>query len=222
VDPPCHVFIDGSVDGSFDSEVLWAFELGYRGQFLESVSLDATVFYNTYDDLASVEFTGETAPSPTLPERTLLKANFSNSTHGRTYGTEIAARWKVFENWRLDAGLTVIQQDFEHDSGHDLAEPLASEDSAPDVQFNLRSTLDLPWDLELDTAFYYVDKIKSTQIPSYERVDLRLGWRPSPSWNLSIAVQNVTDGGHDEAGEGLGTIPSRVLRSVYGRVVWRY
>jgi iron complex outermembrane receptor protein len=222
---PCLTSIDGSVDGNFQSEVLWAFELGYRGQFLESVSVDVTGFYNMYEELTSIEAYGVDVSTTPI----LLLTNFTNSSHGDTWGVELWARWQVFTVWRLDAGLTVIRQNFEPDSCHDTARSFAFEGSSPDLQFNLRSILDLPWNFQLDGALFYVDSIErdeqsfySTGVPSYVRVDLRLGWQPTSSWDLSAVVQNTFNDGHDEADFGEGTIPSRVPRSIYGKATWRY
>jgi iron complex outermembrane recepter protein len=42
-------------DGDFDSEKLVAYELGYRIQPINQLTLDLTGFYNVYDDLRSLE-----------------------------------------------------------------------------------------------------------------------------------------------------------------------
>jgi iron complex outermembrane receptor protein len=64
----------------FLSEVLWAYELGYRGQVLDDVSLDLAAYYHDYEDLRSTEVlasavgpapaAGASAPSARSPSAT--------------------------------------------------------------------------------------------------------------------------------------------------------
>ena len=38
---------------------------------------------------------------------------------------------------------------------------------------------------------YYVDAIKAQQVPSYFRLDLRLGWHPTE--NLELSLQAISE-----------------------------
>jgi len=55
-------------------------------------------------------------------------------------------------------------------------------------------------------------------------VDARLGWRPRPGLELSVAAQNLFDDRHPEfASEGnLNIHTTESPRSVYGKVTWRF
>ena len=87
---------------SFNPERMRAYEIGYRGEPFSAVSLSASLFYNCYDDLRSVE---PASPSVFLP------LHWGNGIQGRTYGFEAWAHWQVFPWWRLSPGLRTVHED---------------------------------------------------------------------------------------------------------------
>jgi len=101
---------------------------------------------------------------------------------------------------------------------------MSSPQDNPQHQFSLRSELDLPYDLEFDTALYYVDNLSNQGVSSYVRADARLGWKPLKNLELALVGQNLLDGSHSEFG-GIYVLPyqpSQVERSFYGKLTWRY
>jgi iron complex outermembrane receptor protein len=96
------------------------------------------------------------------------------------------------------------------------------EDDTPTNQVHVRSRLNLPWNLEFDTHLFYVGEVSHQNVEEYARLDLRLGWRPIESMEVSVAGQNLTERRHEEFGTGIFSSRSSVPRSVYGRVTWRY
>ena len=104
------------------------------------------------------------------------------------------------------------------------ADPSAQgqEDDTPANQFHLGSRVDLPWNFELDTALYWVDRVPNQSVADYARLDARLGWRPLPQLELSLVGQNLAQDEHDEFGPSFTAMPTSVPRSFYGKVTWRY
>jgi iron complex outermembrane receptor protein len=77
--------------------------------------------------------------------------------------------------------------------------------------------------MEFDTFLYYVDHLGTfVDIPSYLRLDARLGWKPTESLNLSIGIRNMLDGEHLEFGLPPSFFGIEVERSVYGSITWRF
>ena len=62
--------------------------------------------------------------------------------------------------------------------------------------------VNLPHGLEFDLALYFVDKLEAPRnaIPSYVRLDLRLGWKPEAIEGLEISLvgRNLLDEQHPE------------------------
>jgi hypothetical protein len=92
------------------------------------------------------------------------------------------------------------------------------EGDTPEHQIFLLSRLNLPWNFEFDSSLYWVSPLKSQTVPSYVRLDLRLGWQATEHLELSLVGQNLTDGRHAEFENGLFSLRSQVPRSVYAMV----
>src|SRR5262249_21678439 len=218
--PPPPNFLQLTGDHRFDAENLLAYELGYRAQPFANVSVDIAAYYNVYDGLRSLS---PRAPRINFPGPALVTVPLvaENELDARGYGVEVSGAWSVFDFWRLDAGYTLMLLDIEQN--HSL-DPTAEgqEKDTPANQFHLRSRVDLPWKFEFDTALYWVDNVSNQDVSDYARLDVRLGWHPLPSLELSVAGQNLAQARHDEFGPSFTALPTSVPRTVYGKVTWRY
>src|SRR5258708_21149913 len=99
---------------------------------------------------------------------------------------------------------------------------LQQENRNPHHQIQLEANLSLPNRFELGTALYYVDKLETYNIPSYVRLDLRLGWRFSDSLDFSIGGQNLLNARHAEFGTSETVSSTLVNRTDYGKITWRF
>jgi len=74
-----------------------AYELGYRVQPADRLSVDLAAFYNRYNDLLSLE------PEPSFvqpPGNLIFPFQFANKMKAQVYGVEMAADWRWLEWWR--------------------------------------------------------------------------------------------------------------------------
>ena len=140
--------------------------------------------------------------------------------YGYTYGTEIAVTWKVRDDWKLVAGYTWLKLQLDSHLASDRYK--GRESSDPENQCNLRSHLSLPGNLEFDSALYYVDRVSRWDIPSYLRLDARLGWQPTKDLGISLVMHNLLDDHHPEYDTEQGYISSQVKRSIYMKVAWYF
>jgi iron complex outermembrane receptor protein len=217
---PCQTAALG--DRGFGSEDLLAYELGYRTQLTPRLSLDIALFYHDYKNLRTFE-PGDTFLELTpLPPHLVIPARVNNKMDGEAYGLELASQWNLTDSWRLSLGYTFLKVQLEPDkSSRDFTSKAVAGDS-PQNQFHLRSFLDLPYNLKFDAALYYTDGVSNQDVPAYTRIDVRWGWHPAKNLELSIAGQNVFDRRHREFGAGFLQNPTRIERSVYGKVTWRF
>lgn len=218
---PTVIGLTGSSD--LESEEMIAYELGYRVQPTRNLSFDLAAFYNVYDNL--IVFEGQPPffePMP-APAHMAVLSRAGNGMSGETYGMELSSTWQVTDNWRLGAGYSWFHANLDAPRARESAAKV--ERQSPTHMFNIRSTLELPWDLELDTALYYVDDIVGRElgqtIPSYLRLDLRLGWRPTEDLEFSIIGQNLLEPQHPEFG-GTSSLRTEVERAVYGKATLRF
>jgi len=201
---------------SVNSEDVIAYELGHRIQPTKNLSFDTSVFYNHYTKLV-VGTLGSAFPTsnsafpspffiyPSLPENT-------NTAHSS--GLEEAANWNVTDKWRLAASYTYLTFKI------DQPDPFGYnwEGKQPRNQFNVRSTLLLPYNTEMDNALYYVASLPSIGIAGYYRFDTRLAWKATDGVDLSLVGQNLLRAEHVEftgfSYQGVEEVPRTVFANV--------
>jgi iron complex outermembrane recepter protein len=206
---------------NFDSEELIAYELGYRVQLMDRLSLDIAAFFNDYDNLHTLE-PGDYETSSS-PPHLVIPYMADNKMEGETYGVELAANWQALNWWRLQAAYTYlqIQLHLAGDSECILAEKIEGE--SPHHQISFRSSMELFRDLEFDLWVRYADNLPSQDIGSYITLDARLSWRLFNDLELSVVGQNLLDSDHPEfLSDMLATTLTEVERSVYGKITWSF
>jgi iron complex outermembrane recepter protein len=213
-------------NSNFVAETLIAYEMGYRAQFATRWSGSLSLFYNDYDHLRSTSATPTTAyyifPYPVV---------FENNLEGETHGVELSLTYQLLDWWRLHAGYDFLKEDLHVKPGYVDATNATNETADPEQQVALRSSMDLPHDLQFDTALRWVDELHINNgptggsvvgiVPSYTEVDAHLAWHATKRLEFSIVGQNLLHPYHLEYGF---PSPSReqIARSVFGRVTWGY
>jgi iron complex outermembrane receptor protein len=192
---------------NFESESVIAYELGYRVQPADWVSLDVATFYNNYDKLRSVELVGTSFVE-------------DNKLHGQTYGIELGSTLKAADWWRIRAAYTYLQVRLQKDPGSTDATSVRATGNDPANQVYLRSSMDLPYHLELDGDVRYVSALRNQNVPAYVAVDMRLAWRPTDHLELSIVGQNLFDDRHPEFGAGLNR--HEIERGAYAMITCKW
>jgi iron complex outermembrane receptor protein len=197
----------------FQSEKVLAYELGYRAQPAERLSMSVAAFYSDYDDLRTVE--PATSPGP-VPVR------LGNGQEGESYGLELLVRYRPTDWWQLQVGHTELRVEIRPKPGSANRTFGAAEAADSKHRLSLRSSFDLPGHLELDAGYRYVSRITNPNLltPGYSELDLRLGWTPIPRLELSIVGQNLLHDQHPE----FGSPGSRqgIERGAYAKAVWSY
>lgn len=193
----------------FRPEEVIAYELGYRYLRWPGIPFSLATFYNDYDDIRSLE-----------PSAAGLPLVIGNGLEGETYGAELSGRYDRIEGFQVRGGLTWLETDLRPEPGSGDTSGGASEANDPDLHGFLRADLDLPRSFELGLWLRYVDALARSAVPGYTELDLRLGWRPRETLELSLVGQNLLHDHHPE----FGALPSReeVERGVYGEVTWRF
>jgi iron complex outermembrane recepter protein len=207
----------------FKSEELLAYELGYRVKPLDRFSLDIATFYNDYDKLRTAEPAGQSFVTSPLPPHALILYTAANKMKGYSYGLETAADWKVLDWWHLQPAYTFIKMHLTPyaSSQYDLS--TQNDDVVPKHQVSLRSSMNLPKNVELDLWYRYVAELSRQDVAAYSTLDARIGWKPLANLELSIVGQSLLKNHHLEfRSELLDTSAVEVERSVYTKVAWQF
>lgn len=211
----------GSEDAKPDRVL--AYEAGYRVQLNKRLSLDIATFYNFYDRLRTQEPGLPFFEADPQPAHVVIPLFFSNLMRGETYGVETSLNLNITNAWRLTGSYSFLRMQLHRldESRDNLAE--GEEGDSPQHQFQLHSFLRLPRNFELDAALYHVSSLPFPQVPSYDRLDIRLGWHVAENIEISAGGQNLLDGRHLEfAGNGIGVQSSYIRRSAYGKFTWKF
>ncbi len=211
-------------DRSLVSEKLLAYEAGYRWQAGSRLSFDVAGFYNVFDDATSAQLAMPNFQMTPAPPHLLLPILIANANTQRSFGAELAIKLNVATWWKISGAETWQQVNQQSPVTNPSAGALGRQFSleTPHQQVNVRSSFFLPGHVELDVSSYYVSRLVEQQVPSYVRVDTRLGWRPSRQLELSIGGQNLLQDHHPEYGPVLGFLPTEARRNAYMRATWNF
>ena len=208
---------------SFTSEDLLAYELGYRSQVGESFSVDVAAFYNQYDNISTIEAGAPFVEFGAAGPQLVLPQLFGNLGSGKGYGTEISLSYIPFSRWKLTGWYTWMKLDVDLDATSSDTSLTTSPGQNPENQFQLRSYLELPGDLELDGVLHYVDELPSLNVEAYTRLDLRFAWHFADQFELSVTGQNLLSDSHPEfIAVGTLVVPTRIQRAMLVKVIWQY
>jgi iron complex outermembrane receptor protein len=193
----------------FDVEKLVAYEAGYRAQPDPFRSWDVAFFYNSYDDLLTLEPNGFIA----------------NGMEGETYGLELTGRWQLRAHLRVEAIYAYLGQDLRLQAGSAATTwPARTARLNPKHSFSLHGAFDIASRLELDAMLRYVDELPgigvpglTEDIPAYTELDLGFGWHARRDLELALVGQNLLDSHHPEH-----SLATEAQRGVYGKVTWRF
>jgi iron complex outermembrane receptor protein len=227
--PPALISVFGNPSQEAEREI--SAEAGYRGELTSALSVDAAVFYNHYDRLASISLQAPVVEFSPPPVHLLFPVRYGNLLHADSYGGEIAINWAVTRIWRLSASysglavqvgpnLSILNFPFPitiPPGTQILPQVVNSAGSSPESQFQLRSYLSLPGRTELDAAVYREGAVTDGAIPAYTRLDIRLGWRATRRLEFSLAGQNLLQGRHEEFAPLFFRTQTEVPRTVYVR-----
>jgi iron complex outermembrane receptor protein len=212
-------------NSDIESEELIAFELGYRANPLRRFSFDVASFYNIYDKLSSARLVSTFTEASPPPIHLVAQSVQTNALKGETYGVEVDLRWRPLDRWRLQATYSYFEM---HLSADDNSAGSAFfvdtfEGSSPAHSVTLRSTVNLPHNLDFDLWLRYVDDLPALSVSDYVTLDARLAWRPTDKVEFSLVGQNLFAARHLEfAPQFVPSTPTEVQRAVYGKLTIRH
>lgn len=172
----------------FHSETLLAYEAGYRGLITPVFSLSVSAFYNSYDELRTVEGTGPA----------VFPLAVRNGMRGDTKGIEAWASYSVGDGWRLSAGLATLQKNLRLAAGSRDVFGVGFAGNDPRYQWSLRSESDLPGDLTANLSLRRVGRLEDPAVDGYLEADARISWKAGQRLTLSLDGQSLLHEHHLE------------------------
>jgi iron complex outermembrane recepter protein len=218
VAPPTFLLAMG--DPNLHSEVLHAYESGYRYEWKQKFSVDLAVFYNAYYRLIGSGAIGAPMVNPS-PFYIDLPYFFANVGGGQTHGLELYVRYAPLQRWTVSAAITELR------GTSDSRAMLSATGSNPRHQVNFQSRYNLTNLLNFDAAYYYYNTLPPAPpggyaLPSWppvNRVDVGLSTNPRRGFSFSVWGRNLQSDRHQEA-NGAFFPAGQIPRSVVFTLSW--
>lgn len=205
-------------NAAVQAEQALSLEGGWRRQFSNFLSVDASVFVTDYSHLRS----GRVLPDPVvgLPQAMaclatqgpgacyfILAGYNTNSDKARSAGGELSVTWHPRSWWKVQAAYSHLRVKGEH-SGDPLGDIqiTAFENSAPRHQLFLHNNFNLAHNLNLDVRLRYNTQTRHftlgspemTPVAAYTGLDMRLAWKVNRNTELSLLGRNLLRERHTE------------------------
>jgi iron complex outermembrane receptor protein len=200
------LFVTGDPD--FKPEKVTAYEIGFRGQPATNVSLSASVFYDEYDDLRSIELT----PVTVLPMR------WGNLIEGHTYGVEAWANLQITSWWRLSPGYRSLHKRLEFSDGASGLVGVSQAGNDPTSRYLLKSSMDFGR-LSVDAMLRKVGAMPEPASKEYTEMSAHVGWRASERLEFAVKGFNLLNETHREYADPQGR---EIRRSVMAELRYSY
>jgi iron complex outermembrane recepter protein len=206
------------------AEQLCDYEAGYRTQIHRRLSLDLATFLSYYHDLETAEpGTPYLVANPDAVPYLVFPLSFANLARARDYGAELFFHWTAARRWTLSPGYSYLQMSSRTEAGSGDTYATTLPGNSAKHHFQASSVLSLRSNLEWDATLRYVSRLATPNIPSYLGADTTLRWRPRNDVELSVTGQNLLNPRHMEFGDlEKVLLPSPVLRTVFGKLTWRF
>ena len=176
-------------DRLFEDETLTAYEIGTRIEPIERLSFSISAYYNSYDDLRSIELTPVT----------FFPIMWGNKLQGYTYGFESWGNYQLYPWWQLSASFTELREHFDFAPGASAASlGFAQIGDDPHQTASLRSAMDITSDVNFDWDLRYVSKLPNPVVPAYVEMNASVGWKVSETVRLSLSGFNLLHAKHQE------------------------
>ena len=188
-------------DPDFETEKVWAYELGYRAQPHTSLSWTIATFYDDYDDLRTVEATPVT----------FFPLSWANNIEGSTYGVDFWANWQATSWWRLSPGFRSLHKRLRFKDGASGILGVQQAGNDPRSQASLKSSMEFGR-FSFDAMLRYVGKLPQPATDAYTELGARIAYRASDSLELSVTGANLLDERHLEYASPSGR---ELRRAVY-------
>jgi iron complex outermembrane recepter protein len=200
-----------------------AYELGSRIQATHKLGFDVAGFYNRYTNRHTNEPGTPYFEDSPAPRHLVLPTYVASNISGETHGLEILALSHPARNWALTGSYTLFQIHLHQNArSQDFNTAPESEGSSPRQKFQIHSLIALPHKFEFDSSLFYVGQLEDPRIAAYTRLDVRAGWRPSPSLEISAGGRNLLHAEHTEFPSGELVQSEPVGRSAFLMATWSF
>jgi iron complex outermembrane receptor protein len=184
------------------------YELGYRGQPDPAVTLSASVFYNEYDDLRTIELTPVT----------VLPLVWGNLMEGSAYGVEAWLDIQLAPWWRIQPGFRSLHKRLRFSEGASELVSVRQAGNDPSSSYSLKSSMNFR-DYSFEATLRKVGALPDPATDDYTELSARFAWRASERFEVAVKGFNLLNDTHREFADPTGRA---IRRSVMAELRYSY
>ena len=180
-------------DREFDTELMWNFEAGIKGRWLDDrLQTQVAAFYQKRDDIQIKQSLVQSRDDSNAVDFTDY---FGNAASGANYGVEVEFNWLATESLVWFGSLGLLSAEYDIPLSADLDS--RQQAHAPGYQFAIGSSYQISdvvsfsIDVEGKDKFY-LSSSHNEQSKSYELINARLNYALG-EWDLSLWGRNLTN-----------------------------
>lgn len=196
------------------SEVLHAYETGFRTQVTPHASIDVAAFYNRYRDL--IDIGAIQALLPGMPYGIALQ-RWNNEFTATTTGVEFGASLFPRDDWRLSLSYSLLSARA-HGGPADVRATV--EHGSPRHQAMMRSSHDIGARLSIDLQARYIDAVLGA--PAYTTADVHTVYHATSTLDVTLVGQNLLQPRHTEQPGIFVNRAAPLQRNAYLKLGWRF
>ncbi len=200
-------YIGQEGDSALKPERMVAYELGYRGRFLDNtLAVNVETFYHTVNNIIIYE-----QDRPNI-------YRYRNALTNHVRGVEVSFAWQPRPWWRLTMAYTYQKATQDYIKGLVIAH-----------KYSAGSRFELPWDIVANFQLYFVDDfhfeqeawVEESTVSDYTRLDLRIS-KTFFRQKMEVALigQNLLDPRHYEYPNALSA--GRACRAFMVEISYRF
>ncbi|MGL5837525.1 MAG: TonB-dependent receptor plug domain-containing protein [Sphingorhabdus sp.] len=190
---PIYTRISGQPDAK--PERLTAYEAGLRAQLDASWSINIAGYFNTYEDLSTIDPVAVTpifvTPIP-FPVGLQADAEFMNNGRAETWGGEVLIKGNVTPWWKTELAYSHFNYRLNRDPmtgvSPNLLFPLSG---SPRNSASITNDMDFGEQISLRSQLRYVGELYGGLVPDYFSLDGRLSYQIANNVELSIIGENL-------------------------------
>lgn len=208
------ILVFPSVDTT--SEKLIAYEIGFRDRIRPGLTLDITAYHQDYDHLISLGLAGFAPPGIPI-------VRFGNHGRAQSTGVELALDATLTPSWTVKVAGNLMNLGVDPGGvGTVFSGNAIDPGASPRQQLSVRSLWNVTDDVDFDLWYRHVGKLTTGLVPAYDDLDLRLAWRPSVHWEVSLIGDNLLTSRHVEIVDSTQAAPTIVARKALIKLMFRY
>ena len=184
-------------DENLESAELTAYELGYRYIISNKMELDISIFQHEYENLLDNSeplepFVNSSETTPFIDTR----FTFDSIREDTISGLELAFNWQINRKWQLQYSGTYTDDSFDQRGDEQIGGGISR--TSPRWQHSLRTNWTISKNISLFTWYKYVAEYESTQVDSYESLNVNLIYLINHYCSISLSGKNLIDEDHLE------------------------